>query len=165
MKIEKGKGEHINTIMNIIKDAINDMESKEIYQWDSIYPDEEVLTLDINKENIYVYVEENIIKGFIILNHDEAEEYKTLEWKYIKGKHLIVHRLCVSPKYQGKGIATRLMEYAENYGKNNKYESIRLDAFIKNRTACSLYENRGYEKVGIVTFRKGEFYCYEKNVI
>ena len=54
MKIEKGKSEHINTIMNIIKDAINDMESKEIYQWDSIYPDEEVLTLDINKENIYL---------------------------------------------------------------------------------------------------------------
>jgi hypothetical protein len=41
-------------------------------------------------------------------------------------------------------------------------ESIRLDAFTENRCALHLYDGNGYKTKGVVTFRKGNFYCYEK---
>ncbi|CAH2213235.1 GNAT family N-acetyltransferase [Tepidibacter aestuarii] len=165
MLIRKALIEDLNNIMNIIANAINDMESKGIYQWDNTYPNEKIFSNDIFKNNLYLYVDKNIIHGIIVLNEHQEDEYESLKWKYISGNHLIVHRLCVDPKYQGKGVAKDLMKFAEKYAKENNYESIRLDAFSQNERACKLYENFGYNKVGIVTFRKGDFYCFEKRLI
>jgi ribosomal protein S18 acetylase RimI-like enzyme len=162
MDIKKGEIEDVKQIMSIIKDAIVDMESEEIYQWDSIYPDEDVISNDIYEGNLHIYVDANIIKGFITINEHQDKEYEAVNWKYKNGTHLITHRLCVNPKYKGKGIASTLLKYAERFGRNNKYETIRLDSFIQNIHACNLYEKAGYEKVGIVSFRKGKFYCFEK---
>lgn len=164
MEILKAKIEHLTTIMNIVKNSIIHMESKGIYQWDNIYPNEEVIDNDIDEENLYVYFDENIIKGIIVLNEHEDKAYESVNWKYNLGSHFVIHRLCVEPNYQGKGIARMLVQFAENYGKKNGYESIRLDAFVQNEGACKLYEKSGYDKVGIVTFRKGEFYCFEKGL-
>ncbi|WP_242954159.1 GNAT family N-acetyltransferase [Clostridium puniceum] len=75
-----------------------------------------------------------------------------------------MNRLCVNPKYKGKGIATTLIKYAEEFGKVNKYESIRLDVFTNNSNACRLYLKNSYEQRGIITFRKGQFWCMEKKL-
>jgi ribosomal protein S18 acetylase RimI-like enzyme len=164
VEIKKGKVEDIPKIMSVIKLAVSDMEDQGVYQWDDIYPNEEIITEDINEENLYTYVDENIIKGFFVLNEYQDKEYAELDWQYKAGKHLVIHRLCVSPKYKGKGIATSLIEYADEYGRRNKYSAIRLDTFIDNKRACSLYDKEGYSVVGTVVFKKGVFYCFEKKL-
>ncbi|MHB8066140.1 MAG: GNAT family N-acetyltransferase [Ruminiclostridium sp.] len=164
MEIRKGRTEDIEQIIDIIKAAIIDMESEGIYQWDNLYPNVEVITNDIYEKNLYAYIDENIIKGFVALNEFQDREYNSVQWKYATGKMLIIHRLCINPKYKGNGIATAIIQYAEKFGKDNNYEAIRLDAFIKNNNACKLYEKNSYEKRGIVTFRKGDFYCFEKKL-
>jgi ribosomal protein S18 acetylase RimI-like enzyme len=87
-----------------------------------------------------------------------------VKWEINSGKQLVVHRLCIDPKYQGQGIARTLMDYAEQYGKEQGYGSIRLDAFVNNPRACRLYEGLGYKAVGTVEFRKGKFYCFEREL-
>lgn len=163
MIIRRGEIKDVKVIMNIIKTAITDMELKGIDQWDNIYPNEELIVNDINEENLYVCDDGINIQGIIVLNEEQDRQYESLKWEYT-GRNVVIHRLCVDPKHQGKGIAKTLIQYAEKYGKENNYESIRLDAFIKNEGACKLYEKSGYNKVGIVNFRKGEFYCFEKGV-
>jgi ribosomal protein S18 acetylase RimI-like enzyme len=164
MEIIKGKMEDVEEIMNIIKAAVTDMELEGIYQWDNIYPNKEVICNDITERNLYVYFDESIIKGFITLNEFQDKEYESIKWKFVKPKNLIIHRLCIDPKYKRKGIASSLIKYAEKFGRENKYESIRLDAFSQNDNACKLYEKNGYEKRGNVTFGKGEFFCLEKQL-
>lgn len=164
MEIRKGRIEEVKIIMNIIKNSILQMESENIYQWDEIYPDEDTIVDDINSQTLYVYTDENTIKGFMVINRDQDEQYEALKWDYNLGRHLVIHRLCIDSRYQRKGIAKTLLEYADMFGKQNKYESIRLDAFIQNKRACNMYEKAGYRKVGIVTFRKGDFYCFEKGL-
>ena len=162
--IKKAAIEDINIIMEIIKEAVIDMENQGILQWDHIYPNEEVINKDICEGNLYTYSEENIIKGFIVLNEFQDKEYETINWKYNSYENLIIHRLCVNPKYKERGIATALIKYAEQFGKYNEYEAIRLDCFVKNPNACSLYLKNGYEQRGIVNFRKGQFWCMEKKL-
>ncbi|WP_422674184.1 GNAT family N-acetyltransferase [Caldifermentibacillus hisashii] len=70
----------------------------------------------------------------------------------------------MDPKFQGAGIATKLLNFAEQFGKENNYSAIRLDSFTENKGACRLYEKRGYEKRGFVTYRKGDFICFEKKL-
>jgi len=100
----------------------------------------------------------------MVLNEDQAEEYRNLDWNYTSGKQLVIHRLCVDPKAQGHGIAKKLLKYTDNFATQNRYNAIRLDAFPPNERAIKLYERNGYTKVGSVKFRKGKFYCYEKNI-
>jgi ribosomal protein S18 acetylase RimI-like enzyme len=120
----------------------------------------------LDENNLYVSVNEmDIIQGIIVLNEHQDIAYESIEWRYNSGKQLIIHRLCVHPNYQGKGIARMLIKFSEDFGSEQKYETIRLDAFIPNIRACKMYEKSGYEKRGTVTFRKGDFYCYEKALL
>lgn len=162
--IRKAKIEEVKIIMGLIRAAVSDLRDKNINQWDEIYPNEEVIKQDIYKENMYVLFEENKIMGIIVLNENQDKEYLDLKWRYSKGKPLVIHRLCVHPAAQGKGVAKALMSFSENYASSNNYAFIRLDAFTENPIACRLYEKLGFEKAGIVNFRKGKFYCFEKSL-
>ncbi len=90
-------------------------------------------------------------------------EYGSIGWND-GGRPLVMHRLCISPSLQGKGLAKHLVRFAEQYARENGYGSIRLDAFIDNERALRLYDSLNYQRKGTVTFRKGSFYCYEKTI-
>ena len=152
----------IDPIMSLIKDAIQKMEREGIHQWDEIYPTREIFSADIAVGSLFAVRMENVIAGIMVLNDKQSQEYNSLSWCDDHGKPLIIHRLCVSPVFQGQRIATKLMQFAEDYARENKYSSIRLDAFIHNKISVGLYDSLGYQRRGIVQFRKGEFYCYEK---
>lgn len=162
--IRKGTIEDKQVIMSLIENAISDMDNKGINQWDKTYPNEKIIEEDILKEDLNIYEERGIIKGIIVLNEHQDIEYEQIKWSFCSGRQLIIHRLCIDPKFQRQGIARILMEYAEKYAKENKYDAIRLDAFPQNPRACNLYTRAGYKKVGVVTFRKGDFYCFEKQI-
>lgn len=152
------------SILNMIQRVIADMESKGIDQWDGVYPDEDVIKTDLAAGTLYVYEDKSVLKGMIVLNNDQSEEYKNVNWSFHAGKQLVIHRLCVDPRFQGQGIARQLMSDAEEYGRKLYYHSVRLDAFTENTRACRFYERLGYRKAGVVRFRKGEFYCFEKDL-
>src|SRR5213075_3263091 len=76
---------------------------------------------------------------------------------------LVVHRLCVDPSEQQKGVARQLMDFTESYAASHGYRSVRLDAYSGNPRAVDFYRRRGYREAGIVFFprRSGPFNCFE----
>jgi len=152
------------TVFSLVETVIEDMNRQKIDQWDDIYPNEEVLKSDIENNSLYVIEKADKITGITVLNEHQEAEYKNIIWKYSGGNVLVVHRLSVHPDFQGQGIARELMKFAEHYAEENRYDLIRLDAFKNNQNAVSLYEKAGYHLAGTVTFRKGEFYCFEKEI-
>jgi ribosomal protein S18 acetylase RimI-like enzyme len=85
-----------------------------------------------------------------------------LTWEANDGKFLIVHRLCIHPDYQGRGLAKALMQFAEEYALKNGYASIRMDTFITNKAALGLYNALGYRRAGQLVFSRGHFQVFEK---
>jgi len=162
MQINLAVSDEINPIMSLVIDAIQKMEKEGIHQWDEIYPTKEIFSADIAAGSLFAARMENGVVGIMVLNDEQSQEYNSLSWNDDHGKPLIIHRLCVSPTFQGQGVAKQLMSFAEEYARVNKYSSIRLDAFINNRISVRLYDSLGYRRTGIVLFRKGEFYCFEK---
>ncbi len=65
---------------------------------------------------------------------------------------LVIHRLCVHPDWQARGLARQLMDFAENHARTQSYASIRLDAYKGNPRAIAFYEKRGYQRVGQARF-------------
>lgn len=150
----------LNAIMNLIRSCTSHMEAQKIHQWDEIYPDECTIKNDVDKQHLYLLEEDGKACGIIVLNEVQEPEYKNVKWKFL-GKTLVVHRLAIEPSNQQKGLARMLMQFAHKVAIEQHYETIRLDAFIHNPAAVGLYEKLGYRKAGAVTFRKGDFFCFE----
>lgn len=131
-----------------------------IDQWDEIYPTESHLHADIQNGEAFGGFENGQLVAYVALNKLSDPEYDALNW-WTETPALIVHRLVVDPRMQGKGVGKFLMSQVYEFGLQNAYKSIRLDAFIPNVASNKLYEKIGYRKVGIIQLRKGYFNCYE----
>lgn len=161
MTIRKCKIDELGIVMELIKESVQDMQARGLDQWDEIYPNTEVISNDIFEGNLYVYAKEKIA-GIIVLNEHQDKEYQEVNWILPNERPMVIHRLCIHPNYQSKGIARAMVSFAEEFAKSQQYLSIRLDTFSENDKACRLYEKLGYKNVGTVTFRKGLFFCFEK---
>ncbi|AOR25131.1 GNAT family N-acetyltransferase [Clostridium taeniosporum] len=73
--------------------------------------------------DIYVFDENNVIKGFIGI----------IESGYIAG-------LFIRKNYQREGIGKKLLEYCES-----KYPYITLDVFVKNKNALNFYYKNNFK--------------------
>ena len=139
------------------------MDAQGIHQWDEIYPSRTTLQTDIEKQYLAVMEVDGQIAGMIVINSEESPEYQTIHWQHL-GKVLVIHRLTIDPSFQRRGLASRLMEFAEQTAEMQGCDTIRLDVFQQNPGAIALYERLGYTKAGVVQFRKGLFFCMEKVV-
>jgi RimJ/RimL family protein N-acetyltransferase len=140
------------------------MEEEGIHQWDSIYPDTTVITEDIVRKQLSNGVIDGKIAVCFVLSEDYDEEYKNGQWQWPESKFCIIHRLCVSPDFQNKGIAAETLKYIEKLCKSQGYDSIRLDCFTENPYSRKLYDKAGYSVVGYADWRKGRFELREKKL-
>lgn len=152
----------IDEIADIISLAIKEMEKDNIFQWDEIYPTKNDFLDDIEKEILYVGIVDGKISVVFAVNKEYDVQYKNGSWEYPDSDFRIIHRLCVNPSYQNRGVAKETLNYIERELKDNGVEAIRLDVFLENPYALSLYRKNGYKEVGMANWRKGKFYLMEK---
>ncbi len=152
----------LNDIFHLVENAVQQMEQNKIYQWDSVYPTKEDFINDIRKNELYVGIVNEKIVVVYALNQECDEQYKNGEWQYIGENFNVIHRLCVSPDFQNKGIAHTTLDHIESELSILGMKAIRLDVFCANPYALKLYFNNGYRRVGIANWRKGEFLLMEK---
>lgn len=154
----------LERIMTIIRSCANHMTSINIFQWNSHYPNEKVITNDILKKELYVYENDSGLIGCVVITKKMDDEYKSVEWLTNESSCFYIHRLAVDPKFQNSGIGNILMQFAEDKGRLNKMLSIRLDTFSKNKKNQCFYEKRGYQKLESIYFplqSEFPFFCYE----
>lgn len=160
--IEVACEEDIENIMELVNECVEDLESKEIYQWNDYYPTRNHITESIKDKTLYLFKDNEDCLGMISVTDKQPLEYEKLNWTS-KNSIIVITKLAVNPKYQNQGIGQILLNFAEDLAMNNSC-SIRLDVFSENPRAINLYEKNGYTRVGITYFPKRElpFYCYEK---
>lgn len=154
--------EDLDEIVALVKNAVRTMEDNNIYQWDELYPIKEDFENDIQKGDLYTGFVDGQIAVIFALNQECDEEYKKADWIYSGEKYCIIHRLCVNPVYQNRGVAGATMQYIEEKLKAMGVLAIRLDVFSQNPYALRLYARSGYVKTGCADWRKGHFYLMEK---
>ncbi len=146
----------------MVQCAIDTMIKQHIFQWDALYPDEEILREDICKKQLYVGVIDGQIAVIYVLNRECDEEYQNGKWKHEEQDFYVIHRLCVNPFFQKRGVGRMTMQHIEKEVLLKGVQAIRLDAFTENPFALRLYHYLGYHEVGYVEWRKGRFGLMEK---
>ena len=162
--IREATVDDLDAILKITKSCAKKLVSKNIFQWNEYYPNRNVFENDLYNKWLYVTVKENKVIGSVCVSDLIDDEYATVKWLIPNNNNIYIHRLAVDPDYQGVGYAQKMMSFAEEFAKKNKYKSIRLDTFSKNMKNQKFYKQRGYKKLGEIFFPNQSmypFYCYE----
>lgn len=163
--IQKAVLDDFTAVMYIYRLCVPLMNKAGLFNWNYAYPDSSTVMLDIHSGNLHVFREKEVIYGVMCLDNHQPEEYAGLKWKF-DGPYLVVHRLAVHPSFRNRGIAEKMMVYAEEFALKHHFTSIRLDVISKNPQACRLYEKTGYQKVREIhlAYQKDKFICLEKGM-
>ncbi len=165
-KIEKAEIDDFTGVMYIYRSCVPLMNKAGLFNWNYAYPDPETVRKDILNGNLHVFRENEVIFAAMCLDNRQPDEYSELEWEF-GDSYLVVHRLGVHPSFRNRGIAEKMMIYAEEFAANNQFTSIRLDVISKNLQARRLYEKTGYRKVREINlaYQKDLFFCLEKGIV
>jgi len=162
--IRKARLSDIDTILKITKSCARQMTVQNIHQWNEHYPSKQAFISDVKQNELYVLEAQNKVIGCIVVSTIMDKEYLPIPWLTTNDNNIYIHRVAVDPEYQGQGYAQKLMTFAEQFARDNKHSSVRLDTFSQNLRNQKFYELRGYKKLGNIFFPKQSehpFYCYE----
>ena len=83
-----------------------------------------------------------------------------------KMKVLYIQWMTVHPNWQGMGISKKLLDFAEDHARKNKYDSIRIDVFSQHDLAQQICQKKAYTETGRFhsSFQKIPFISYEKRI-
>jgi len=135
-----------------------------------IYPIRESAEDGLADNSLFVARIKDKIVGSIILNHRPEEAYNDVTWlsENDYARIFVIHTLTVHPRYQKRGIAEKLLAFAEEEAMQKNIRALRLDVYQHNAPAIALYEKMGYKYVGRVdlglreTFELDWFKLYER---
>jgi ribosomal protein S18 acetylase RimI-like enzyme len=162
--IRQANHSEIDSILAITKACAAKMIAQDIYQWNQWYPHREAFETDVERGELFVVTSQDTIAGCIVISTVKDEVYNSVRWLTDDGHNYYIHRLAIHPDFQHKGLAKKLMDFAEDYIRENGGISVRLDTFSKNPRNQRFYEARGYTRLEDIYFPKQSehpFYCYE----
>ena len=162
IRYRQATADDMQAVEALIIKAIANMKENGIEQWDELYPTKDDFMDDIRNNQLTVGCIGNEIVVVFAINQTYDAEYVNGKWKEPEKSFNVVHRLCVHPQFQNKGIAKQTMDYIEKQTLSEGKQAVRLDVYSKNPFANKLYLGCGYQKVGEAEWRKGCFYLMEK---
>ena len=121
--IRKAISEDIDTILAITKACTRHLIDQEIFQWNEHYPNQKTFENDLKREELFVYELNDKVRACIVITVLKDLEYIPVKW-LTKDSNLYIQRLAVHPKFQGKGVAQKLMSFAENIAKIKGFLSV-----------------------------------------
>ena len=154
----------LDALVSLYGAAAQDMFRQGVDQWDERYPDREILSEDAESGDMVLGFLDGALACAYVVNRECDPEYESGAWEHTEGNYCVLHRLCVNPELQGRGLARQAMAHMESQALEKGFDSVRLDVFSQNLHAQRLYEKLGYKRTGEVRFRKGIFYLMEKGL-
>jgi len=127
--------------------------------WDDDYPNKEILKDDLDNHRIFVLIDGNEIIAAISIFEEDEQNIQSLDWAKVKACFLV--RLCVSPKYQSKGIGEKMMRNINGYAKDKGFKATHHLAAKVNTAANRLYKRMGYRDLGLIHLYDTDFIAYE----
>ena len=113
-----------------------------------VYPTRATAERAVEAGTMYVLDEGGRICASMILNSRQAAEYREMPWLYpaADDEVLVIHTLCVPPSMAGRGLGTRMVDFATGFGLGMSV--LRLDTNLYNLPAQRLYLKNGCRIAG-----------------
>jgi ribosomal protein S18 acetylase RimI-like enzyme len=167
MQIRPATEADVPALMALVRRVVPLMRASGNHQWDEGYPNETVLLRDIALSQLWVAEIDHQIAGVAALTMDQEPEYVQVGWDP-EERSIVVHRLAVDPAFRGAGVASALMQKAEDLAVERSISALRVDTNTQNEATQKLFPKLGYLLAGEISLaiRPGlRFLCYEKRLL
>lgn len=118
------------------------------------HPTPEEVAAWVAADELYLAVDtDGEVAGVVVLNHDAVEAYRGAGWAIEAAPEevLVVHALGVTPDRLGQGIARYLVHATIQLAREQGCRAVRLDTYVENRPARTLYTRCGFTDLGCHT--------------
>ena len=154
MNIRLARADEIPRLMSIYDGARVFMkESGNPNQWAGKYPDEKTVTRDIEQRKLHVCTENGEILAVFFFNEGEDPTYKIIydgEWLNDR-PYGVIHRIAVSDKARGKGVAKVCFDFAYD-----KCGNVKIDTHRDNIPMQKSLVKNGFVRCGIIYLANGD---------
>ena len=164
MKCIVANAEHLDTILKMLKESAQFLNSKNVDQWSYWLnpPEEKVIWLKeglVNNEFYFIHNTEGTHMGMFRLLYEDQ-----LYWGKQKEQAGYVHSLVVKNEFKGQNLGKKIMTQIEQDLVSRKINLLRLDCVANNEELCSYYTRLGFKKVGQVKMPLSLNNLYEKQL-
>lgn len=166
MDIVKATTKDTDIVWALLKEGIQKRKVEGSTQWQSGYPNLEVVHADIQKEIGYILKNENGISvAYCALDNTGDPNYVNIKGKWLtEGAYAVIHRLVVSQNHLGRGYAKALMLKLEALCVNNNIYSIKIDTHSDNQAMQKIIKDLGYIYCGEISVSDGPRMAFEKKI-
>ena len=147
--------------LNEIKELYLDIKNNTYTLWDENYPSEELILWDIERKGLWGVFDKQTLIAVTYVGERCEDGEENFTWQHIFKKRGTFARIGVSPKYQNKGIGTKLVNFVLKELESQGFDGVRILVGSKNTNAIKLYSKFGFENCGKVERYGHEYYLFE----
>lgn len=149
-EIRKALPEETAAIRDFYYTLIDEMQESEYHpKWQKgVYPDDDYISDAVHGGEMYVGFLDGELVASMVLNQKANDGYRGAPWVVTDDDAImLIHTLAVRPAVAGKGIGSRMVEYAEAFAAEQGFRAIHLDVIDGNLPAMKLYKGTGFRFV------------------
>ncbi|MFY1046360.1 GNAT family N-acetyltransferase [Chryseobacterium sp. GP-SGM7] len=166
IQFKKAESSDINIIWEIIQQSVERRRIDGSQQWQNGYPNLQTIENDVAKGFGYVLTVNHEVAIYVALIFNDEPAYSTIEGEWLtNGEFVVVHRVAVSEKFAGQGLAKKLFDYIEDFTKSQNVLSVKVDTNYDNLAMLKILESKGYTYCGEVFLAGGVRKAFEKVLI
>jgi len=144
----------LESILSIVEEARAFLQEQGSPQWqDGFGPNREMIEEDILRQEGYVFLLDNEMFGYAALVEGEDESYSNITqggWDSTHPRYAAIHRVAVSAKVRGKGLARQMMEHLVAKARSMGYRDIRIDTYPRNHIMERVILGAGFTWRGMI---------------
>lgn len=150
MEIRKANEKDFDCIKAIYAHARQLMKENGNYtQWKDSYPQDEIIKEDLEKEQLYVCIEEEEIEAVFMYTDELEPTYAVIDGAWLNDlPYGTMHRVASAGK--AKAVTTMIFSWCYDKCKN-----LKADTHRNNKIMQHLFEKNGFKKCGIIHLKDG----------
>ena len=155
-------------LMLIVEEADEFLHSRQADMDQYSIPSLGVFRRDITAGNCWLFTHEGESAGCMVLSTEPEPDYKTIDGAWLTNgtPYGTLHRVAVRDFYHGRGLASEMLQLAEDLCCGRGMTSVRADIPGDNKGVRRLLEARGYVRCGALRLHNGaERIGYEKLLV
>lgn len=152
--IRKASVDEYQAVRKFYHDLIDRMQDAQYGPgWEKeVYPSDAYLKESLEKQELFVGIQDGQIIAAMIINHSCNESYKKVQFSttFAENEVMVIHALGVLPDFGRNGYGKKLVEKAVSYAKEYEQKALRLDVLGGNLPAEKLYTGIGFRYISTI---------------
>ena len=159
--------EDVDTVMEIINLAKEDMKAAGSDQWQKGSPNAEMIHHDVDAKKSYVLTDaDGSIQGTAFISAETEPTYLHIHngsWRF-DAPYTVIHRIAVRRSERGRGLASYLIRYAIAYSKEAGVNHLRIDTHPMNIPMQHFLARSGFSYRGEIDTPEGLRIAYDYQI-